>query len=119
MTLSPRTDLTRIAVVALAMLLMAGAAACDRTNLGANHGRAYRQLFARQAVDPLAGEKPRSARVFQGLDSQEASIVARTYRKGLAPKEAAEGQQAPMLMMAPRAGVRDTGNMPPPSVPDR
>lgn len=119
MTPSPRTNLTRIALVALAMLLMVGAAACDRTTMGPYHGRAYRELFARQALDPLAGEKPRSARVYQGLDSQEASIVARTYRKGLAPKEAAEGQQAPMLLMAPRAGGRDTGNMPPPSVPDR
>jgi hypothetical protein len=119
MTPFPRTDLTRIALCSLATLLMVGVAACDRTTLGATHSRAYRDIFARQALDPGAGEKPRSARVFQGLDSQEASIVAKTYRKGLSPRESGEGQQAPMVLMAPRAGMRDTGNMPPPSVPDR
>ena len=104
----------------LALVLLLGAAGCDRTYLGATHGRAYREVFARQAVDPLAGEKPRNTRVYQGLDSQEASIVAKTYRAGLAPKTAGDNQQSPMLLMAPRAGGgRDMGYLPPPSVPER
>jgi hypothetical protein len=119
MTYTPRIALRRIAVPAIALLLAVGAAACDRTSMGAAHGRAYREAFARQALDPLAGEKPRSARAFQGLDSQEASIVARTYRRGLAPKETSDGQMQPMLLMSPGAGARDTGNVPPASVPDR
>lgn len=120
MTSSPPTALTTTALCTLALLLVVGAAACDRTTLGATHGRAYRDVFARQAVDPQAGERPRNARVFHGLDSQEASIVAKTYRKGLGPKESGDGQQAPMLMMAPGgSGARDTRYMPPPSVPER
>jgi hypothetical protein len=119
MTYCPRIALPRIALPAIALLLAVGGVGCDRTNLSPNHGRAYREAFARQAVDPLAGEKPRNTRVFHGLDSQEASIVAKTYRKGLGPKESSEGQRAPMLLMAPGGGTRDTGNMPPPSVPDR
>jgi hypothetical protein len=119
MTYTPRIALHRITVPAIALLLAVGAVGCDRTNMGAAHGRAYREAFARQALDPLAGEKPRNGRVYQGLDSQEASIVARTYRRGLTPKESSDGQRAPMLLMAPGGGTRDTGNMPPPSVPDR
>jgi len=119
MTYTPRIALPRIALPAIALLLAVGAVGCDRTNMGNTHGRAYREAFARQALDPLAGEKPRNARVFQGLDSQEASIVAKTYRKNLAPKESSDGQRQPMLLMAPGGGARDLGNMPPPSVPDR
>jgi hypothetical protein len=119
---SPRATSPLSPYIAAAFLaLSAAGAGCDRTTMGQKHGRAYHEAFARQAVDPTAGERPRNPRAFQGLDSQEAAIVAKTYRVGLAPKEGGGdyNTNAPMLLMAPQRGERDTNNMPPPSVPDR
>lgn len=118
MTLSTRCKSSPMILGPFALLVLLGAGACDRTYMSASHGRAYRSVFARQAVDPLAGDKPRNAKLFNGLDSQEARIVAQTYRKGLAPKEGAPPDQ-PMVVVAPRGAAREGGNMPPPSVPDR
>ena len=118
MTLSTRPKSSSMILGPFALLILLGAGACDRTHLSANHSRSYRAVFARQAFDPLAGDKPRGAKLFNGLDSQEAAIVAKTYRKGLAPKEGQADQQ-PMVLVAPRGAARESSNMPPPSVPDR
>jgi hypothetical protein len=94
-------------------LLTLGGAGCDRTYLTPTHGRAYRQIFAVQTVNPDRKADPNAV---HGLDSQEASIIAHSYRKGLSPKDDSAVSQQQLLMYSPRAGLRDT-NMPPPSVP--
>jgi hypothetical protein len=108
------TATTRKLVLAFSLLLGTGAA-CDRTYLTPSHGRAYRQAFAVQTVNP---GRQTDATAVHGLDSQEAAIVAQTYRHNLAPKDQAaamsSGAGAP-LMYAPSTAPRD--NMPPPSVP--
>jgi hypothetical protein len=63
---------------------------CDRTYLTPSHGRAYRETFAVQTVNPRRHAEAKSV---QGLDSQEASIIAHTYRKLLAPTTAGSGDQ--------------------------
>jgi hypothetical protein len=105
----------------LAAAILAGASGCaDRTFLTRSHGRAYNEAFGRQAVKP----EPRKAGKedpTQGLDSQEATAVARTYRRSLAGKEGGgdPNAQQQMVLMAPAAGAghQTGGYMPPPSVP--
>jgi hypothetical protein len=99
-------------MVLFAMLCGSG---CDRTYLTPTHGRAYRQIFAAQAVNP---PRPAEDKTVHGLDSQEAAIISRNYRSGLSPRnEGAASGGAQLLMYAPRTGARD-GNLPPPSVPN-
>jgi hypothetical protein len=105
---------------ACARLVMSGVAVgalwvggCDRTYMTPSHGRAYRETFAAQTVNP---DRQTEARAVHGLDSQEAAIISASYRKALSPKdEAAAANSGPMLMYAPRGGGQQ--NMPPPSVP--
>ncbi len=103
-------------MLCLGALIIGGGAACDRSKLTASHGRAYREAFARQNANPGAGSKPNLNKTVEGLDSQEAAIVAKTYRKNLAPRddEAGRGQ---LLYSSPRAAQADGANLPPPSVP--
>jgi hypothetical protein len=100
----------------LTLLAAFGETACDRSRLTASHGRAYREAFARQIANPNAGNKPQSDKAVQGLDSQEAAIVSKTYRKNLAPRDddATRGQ---MLYYSPRTGQPERRDLPPPSVP--
>lgn len=99
-------------VLALGALLLGACA--SRTHLSANHGRAYHQTQARQAVNPQAGEQTAS----RGLDPQEAAVVAQGYRKSLAAKGESSVPQEQMLIVAPsaRAG-RPADYMPAASVP--
>ena len=55
---------------------------CTHTHLGRNFGRNLRDTLAGQVVDPQAGagDKP-----VQGLDPEEAAIVAANYRNSLSP----------------------------------
>jgi hypothetical protein len=108
--------LTRLLVVGAAMAALCASAACDRTYMTPTHGRAYREAFAKQTVNP---DRQSEAKAVHGLDSQEAAIISASYRKALSPKdEAAANAQGPMLMYAPRGAAGQQG-MPPPSVPDR
>lgn len=77
------------------ILIEAGLGACSRAHLTASHGRAYHQAFAIQDANPNRKLPPKS---LNGLDSQEAAIIAGSYRRGLAPK-ADVGSQAPQLLM--------------------
>jgi hypothetical protein len=95
-----------------------GAWGCgDRTHLTDTHGRSYRQALATQAANPAAGAKVREAK---GLDPQEASIIARSYRRGLRgpTRDDDERDKQPVLILTgPQKSRRDDGMMPPPSVP--
>ncbi|MEA2699890.1 MAG: hypothetical protein QOI66_4161 [Myxococcales bacterium] len=111
----------RLRLVALGALALWGAltaTACDRSRLTASHGRAYREVFARQIANPTAGTKPSQHNAGEGLDSQEAAIVSKTYRQNLAPKED-EATRGQMLYTAPRAAQSERAELPPPSVPER
>ena len=108
-----------IALLALGATL--GAGACDRAHLTASYGRANREAFNRQIANPTAATKaaPAAGRAIQGLDSQEAAIIAKTYREGLAPKQDDGSGRNQLLYVAPRGAQTDHGDMPPPSVPQQ
>jgi hypothetical protein len=101
----------------IAVVVGALAGCGDRARLTQSHGRAYKEAFARQAMNPNAGAQ---AKTPKGLDSQEAAIVSDNYRRGLAAK-GAKVDDEPMLLVAP--GARSPANsgayMPPPSVPQQ
>lgn len=102
--------------VALALLVgAAGAAGCDRTYLTRTHGRAYSEAFGQQAVRPAG--TPRSSKGVEGLDSQEAAVVAGNYRHSLAKEGTTEGGAAPLVMTNPAFNGVAQPNLPPPSVP--
>jgi hypothetical protein len=100
--------------LALALALAALALGCGRAHLEPAHGSSYRAQFALQGDKP-PGAKATAAAV--GLDAQEASIISAAYRKGLAPKDAQQGEEEPILVVAPQqqGGVR--AMLPLPSVP--
>jgi hypothetical protein len=108
MNAAPRLRRTLNAVGVLA-LLMTGMSACSRAHLTATHGRAYREVFAAQDANP----NRKAAQSVNGLDSQEAAIIAGNYRKALSPKseDAGAGQQR-LLMVAPQRPVGDSSGLP-------
>ena len=71
--------------VCLLFCIVAGAA-CDRTHMSASYGQSVRRAFKAQVIDPAAGERPGNT---QGLDPEEAAIVAKSYRESLSPKREA------------------------------
>jgi hypothetical protein len=89
-------------LVSLLLLSLASAGCFNRTHLTDNYGRAYRQAFERQAVNPNAGA---SAKAPTGLDALEASIVVDTYRTQLSQKAGSnEGAAQQMILVSPNAG---------------
>ena len=104
----------RVAVIGLGMLSLAACA--NRTYLTPTHGRAYAEVFGRQLVNPEPVE--RDGRSIQGLDSQEATTISRSYNKSFAPKGSGDGTP-PTIIMNPGAAPQQGPNIPPPSVPDR
>ncbi len=98
----------------LAGIVVAGCA--DRTYLTKSHGRAYSEAFGRQAVNPEPPPRGRHADATQGLDSQEAAAVAKSYRRSLSGREGTADGTQPTVIMNPGAG-QPTSYMPPPSVP--
>jgi len=106
--------LTRLLVVGGLMGALGTSVACDRTYMTPNHGRAYREAFAVQTVNPDRQNNPKAV---HGLDSQEAAIISASYRKALSPKdESAANAQGPMLVYPTHGGGNQQG-MPAPSVP--
>lgn len=104
----------RIVMLAAAPLLLWGCA--SRNHLTPTHGRAFSQTLARQAANPQAGTQPVPAK---GLDSQEAAIIAQSYRAQMIP-EGSSAPQEQLLLVAPGAkpgGGRLGDYMPPASVP--
>lgn len=90
------------------LILAAGCA--DRNHLTASYGQAFRTALSRQAANPEAGQAGPS----KGLDSQEAAVIASSYRTSLAP-EKAKAKQETLLMVAPP--TPPAANMPAASVP--
>jgi hypothetical protein len=85
----------------LALLLAAvGAGGCSRAHLTATHGRAYHEAFAAQDANP----NRKNVKSVNGLDSQEATIIAGSYRKALAPKEGGGTAGPQLLMVNPNHG---------------
>lgn len=105
-------------VLALLATSLVGTVGCaDRTYLTKSHGRAYSEAFGRQAVEPQPRSEGEADRT-QGLDSQEAAVVAGSYRRSLAGKEGGDAaNQHQMVLMNPAAAAPAAGYMPPPSVP--
>jgi hypothetical protein len=91
--------------LALALVISAvssglGFGACSRTHITPTHGRAFREAFAKQDANP--GRKENKS--LNGLDSQEAAIIAGSYRKGLAPKVDTGNGGNQLLMVSPNRG---------------
>jgi len=105
---------TRRLFMGIALLALGGCA--NRTYLTPTHGRAYAQAFTQQLANPEPVEN--DGRPIQGLDSQEATTISRSYNKSLSSKDGAEPTQ-PTIIMNPAAAPQQGPNMPPPSVPDR
>ncbi len=97
--------------VASALLLLI--ACSSRQHLWEARGRAYQENLALQAPPPPPGAK--AAKAAPGLDSQEASIIAASYRHSLAPKEEKVNEQ-PLMIVSPQTGQAGYA-LPPPSVP--
>ena len=102
----------RLALVALAGTL--GLGACSRAHITPTHGRAFREAFAIQDANP---NRTKATKSINGLDSQEAAVIAGNYRKALAPKgqEANVGPQ--LLMMSPNHNGGGEAAVLAPSVP--
>ncbi|WP_242343567.1 hypothetical protein [Anaeromyxobacter terrae] len=98
-------------VVAALVVLAAG---CAREHLTETHGRAMREIMTAQRANPAAPRGPAPA-ALDGLDSQEATIIAETYRKSLAPK-GERVEEPPVLLLSPQAN-RDRQRPLAPSVP--
>jgi hypothetical protein len=99
-------------IKALAAIIAAALASCSsRATITETHGRSFRAAFDRQVANRAAKSKPPA-----GLDSQEAAIVAESYRGSLAPK-GREVQEEPILVVTPQKQQRPPPL--PPSVPPR
>jgi hypothetical protein len=100
-------------VIAIALL----GAGCVREHLTETQGRSTREVFAAQRANPDApAARPPAA--LQGLDSQEATIIAETFLKSLAPK--GEQYEEPRILMVNPTPGRPAQPNPrplPPSVP--
>jgi hypothetical protein len=90
-----------------------GGSGCARTHLTASHGRAFHEAFAIQDANPNRKGTPKSV---NGLDSQEASIIAGSYRRALAPKADVAPTGNQVLMSPNRNGGLEAGALAP-SVP--
>jgi hypothetical protein len=95
---------------ALALAALA-TACCGRAHLEPGYGRSYYAQFALQRERTVPARK-----AAPGLDPQEASIIASTYRKSLAPKDERDVKAPPILVVAPQQPGM-AAQLPPPSVP--
>lgn len=76
-------------------LACAGALACSgHRSLTRDFGKANGSWWARQRVN-----KDQISEPVTGLDSQEAAIVAQTYRRSLAPKDARTDAKPQVLIL--------------------
>jgi hypothetical protein len=101
----------------LTSILILGAGCASRVHLTKSHGRSVQAAFSSQVANPEAGKSGRSP---TGLDAQEASIVARNYRRSLVAKGAPNNDdRGGMLILTPNQTGQQQPYMPPPSVPER
>lgn len=119
-----RRDLARVAWPLLLLGMLTGGCA-DRTYLTPTYGRAYSEAFRRQAVNRVPppgastgnGAGAGRSDATQGLDSQEAAAVARSYRRSLAGQEGASENPAQSAVIMNSGSPQLIPYMPPPSVP--
>ena len=98
------------AVFVIGLLALPLSSGCDRTHLSRAYGQAQRRAFRAQIVNPDASK---SAKPVEGLDPEEAAIVADTYRKSMSPKsDDRAASKAPVLILQPNQG---TGTSPAPT----
>lgn len=96
-------------VAVLGLALASGLSACSRAHLTPSHGRAFRSAFVVQDANP----NRKTVQSVNGLDSQEAAIIAGSYRKALAPASGGGGgEQQRLLMVAPQRPVGDSAGLP-------
>jgi hypothetical protein len=80
-----------IGILAIAIAAPAFAAACgSREHMRKDHGRARAEFDQRQRI---AAEPAQGAAI--GLDSEEAGIILKTYRKTIGEKDAGGPKEAP------------------------
>jgi hypothetical protein len=91
----------KTAPVLLAAACAFAGGACSRAHITPSHGRAFHEIFAIQDANPGRGKTQKS---IHGLDSQEAAIIAGSYRKALAPQAAPAAGQGQLLMINPNHG---------------
>jgi len=108
---SPRRNVLASALV-LAGVLSLALGACSRAHITPTYGRAFRAAFAIQDANPHRKEQ----KSINGLDSQEAAIIAASYRKALAPKADTGGAGPQLLLMSPNRGGAEATTLAP-SVP--
>ncbi len=103
---------TAIALVALATLQLAG---CARQHMTSTYGRSTGAAFRTQAVEPQRAKRPDA---LLGLDSQEAGIIANSYRLSLGPRGAQQSQQREQVLILTPPGNEARAPLAP-SVPAR
>jgi hypothetical protein len=100
---------TALFLAALATMPLSG---CARQHITSTYARSNSATFRTQAVPP---QRPKRPDALLGLDSQEASIIANSYRKGIGGTQAAPSQRDQVLIVSPSG---QEGRMPlAPSVP--
>jgi hypothetical protein len=92
-----------LAIALLGLGALATSGCFSRAHMTENYGRAYKQAFERQAVNPGAGATSKTPK---GLDALEAGIVVETYRKQLTPGGggASATSDLPTILLSPGAG---------------
>ena len=110
-----------VALLFLATTGVGGGGCADRTYLTKSHGRAYAEAFDRQVVNPNPPPRPTHgpahAVAIEGLDSQEASAVSRSYRHSLSGKEGVSETNGQNMVITNPGAAPQAGYMPAPSVP--
>ncbi len=105
--------MARIVTTVLCVLAATALACGGNAHLTESHGRAYAAAFSKQAPAPAQVKAPTV-----GLDSQEASIIAGSYRRSLATRTGSGStfRESPILIIG---GQQESGMrpLPLPSVP--
>jgi hypothetical protein len=83
----------------LVIAAFAAAGCTGSTHLTENFGKSYRATMRAQHTGDAV---PKQA--VKGLDSEEATIIASSYRKSLAPKGQTSEAQPEILYVAPQRG---------------
>jgi hypothetical protein len=104
----------RLLTLALAGLALGGLA-CDRGHLSSYYGRSFNTWFAMQHARSAPADSESTKRALSSLDAQEATTVAKSYRRAFGGQDQGAGQgQMVMVGQGPRGNESYT---PPPSVP--
>ncbi|HVI96905.1 MAG TPA: hypothetical protein VM753_22980 [Anaeromyxobacter sp.] len=84
--------------IALSIVAAAQLAGCTHQHMTATYGRSESAAFRAQAVQRQRAAPPEA---LLGLDSQEATIIANSYRASLGQKAAQPNQNDQVLILPP------------------